>query len=413
MKIAVWHNLPSGGGKRALYDHVRGLVQRGHLLKAWCPSTADQSYLPLSELIPERVIDLVWQPRAEKAFPKRSLTLQHDLLTRVKALDEHCYRCAQEINEEGFDILFANSSLYQSVSSIGRYTNIPKVIYLQEPLRELHEASSHLPWMALPRPASPWSLSYLRSFLKDAVIVQNLRVIAREEFANAKAFDVILVNSFFSRESIRRAYGLDAKVCYLGIDANKFSIREGPKEQMVVGLGAFVENKNIELVIEAMARVSKPRLRLLWIGNSSFPPYLEKLRVLANSRGVDFESLVGIDDEELVSLLNKALMMVYGPRLEPFGFAPLEGNACGLPVVAVAEGGIRETVIDGINGLLVECDPDAMAGAIKRLIIDPQEARRLGKTGRKLVEDNWSCEAAVARLERRLKQVHDAVNQAL
>ena len=162
-----------------------------------------------------------------------------------------------------------------------------------------------------------------------------------------------------------------------------------------------------------MARVSKPRLRLLWIGNSSFPPYLEKLRVLANSRGVDFESLVGIDDEELVSLLNKALMMVYGPRLEPFGFAPLEGNACGLPVVAVAEGGIRETVIDGINGLLVECDPDAMAGAIKRLIIDPQEARRLGKTGRKLVEDNWSCEAAVARLERRLKQVYDAGNQAL
>jgi hypothetical protein len=30
MKIAVWYNLPSGGAKRALYYHVRGLVERGH-----------------------------------------------------------------------------------------------------------------------------------------------------------------------------------------------------------------------------------------------------------------------------------------------------------------------------------------------------------------------------------------------
>jgi len=35
MKIAVWHNLPSGGGKRALYHHVRGLVERGHRVESW------------------------------------------------------------------------------------------------------------------------------------------------------------------------------------------------------------------------------------------------------------------------------------------------------------------------------------------------------------------------------------------
>src|SRR6266446_7167318 len=46
VKIAVWHNLPSGGGKRALYYHVRGLVERGHTVESWCPPTADQSYLP-------------------------------------------------------------------------------------------------------------------------------------------------------------------------------------------------------------------------------------------------------------------------------------------------------------------------------------------------------------------------------
>ena len=58
MRIAVWHNLPSGGGKRALYYHVRGLVERGHSVEAWCPSTSDRNYLPLSELITEHVLPI-------------------------------------------------------------------------------------------------------------------------------------------------------------------------------------------------------------------------------------------------------------------------------------------------------------------------------------------------------------------
>ena len=58
MRIAVWHNLPSGGGKRALYDHVRGLVTRGHTVEAWCPPSANCEFLSLSSLIREHVVDL-------------------------------------------------------------------------------------------------------------------------------------------------------------------------------------------------------------------------------------------------------------------------------------------------------------------------------------------------------------------
>lgn len=54
MRIAVWHNLPSGGGKRALHDHLRGLIARGHSIEAWCPSTADRSFLPLAEFLSVR-----------------------------------------------------------------------------------------------------------------------------------------------------------------------------------------------------------------------------------------------------------------------------------------------------------------------------------------------------------------------
>jgi len=408
MKIAVWHNLPSGGGKRALYDHVRGLVRRGHTVESWCPPTADQSYLPLGDLIPEHVLPFDWKPRAEKKLPAKLATLPFDFLTRIDALDRHCRQCADEINRGRFDLLFANTSLYQAVSSIGRYVEMPKVVYLQEPVRELYEAMPDPLWQALPAAASYLSASYYRDFLKDLLKVQALRVLMREEVRNARSFDAVLVNSFYSRESILRAYGVDAKVCYLGVDADKFVALNLPRENYVVGLGAFVKLKNVEFAIRALAEVSEPRPRLVWIGNAADALYLEAMKQLASTLKVDFEPRVKIADDELVNLLNRALLMIYSSRLEPFGFAPLEANACGLPVLAVAEGGVRETVVDGVNGLLVENDPRAMAAAVMRLSADPAYARRLGQTARQHVVEKWSVEAAVERLERKLSETLEA-----
>ena len=96
--------------------------------------------------------------------------------------------------------------------------------------------------------------------------------------------------------------------------------------------------------------------------------------------------------------------MLYAPRLEPFGLAPLEANACGIPVLAVAEGGVRETVIDQVNGLLVDSHPAAMGAAIQRLRGDPAFARRLGDAGRAAVETKWGLEQAIDRLEQHLRR---------
>lgn len=403
MKIAVWHNLPSGGGKRALYYHVRGLLARGHTVESWCPPTADQSYLPLGELLAEHVRPFDWQPRAEQKLTAKLKTLRLDMLARVEALDRHCRLCADEINRGDFDLLFANSSLYQSVSSIGRYVRLPKVIYLGEPTREFFEAMPDPLWQAPPPAESYLSAGFLRDYLKDVYRTQSLRVMLREEVRNAKAFDAILVNSFYSRESILRAYGLDAKVCYLGVDAEKFVELNLPRENFVVGLGAFVRLKNVEFALRAVGSVARERRpRLVWIGNAADPSYLEAMKRLAAALEVDFQPLVKIDDGELVRVLNRAALMIYCSRLEPFGFAPLEANACGLPVLAVAEGGVRESIVDGQNGLLVDNDPREMARAITRLLDDPPYARRLGQNARRLAVERWSVEACVERIERKL-----------
>ena len=54
----------------------------------------------------------------------------------------------------------------------------------------------------------------MRWFVFDLIRTQQLRILARDERLNASAFDLILVNSYFSRESLLRVYGLDSTVCY-------------------------------------------------------------------------------------------------------------------------------------------------------------------------------------------------------
>ncbi|HZW79304.1 MAG TPA: glycosyltransferase family 4 protein, partial [Candidatus Deferrimicrobiaceae bacterium] len=178
------------------------------------------------------------------------------------------------------------------------------------------------------------------------------------------SFDQILVNSSFSRESVLRAFGVDSKVCYLGVDTERFTCQNKKRENFTVCVAALLPTKNIEFLIRSLATICAARRpKLVLISNMIDESYLDQVQDLAGKTGVDFELKHRIADAELIDLLNRARMMLYAPRLEPFGYAPVEANACGLPVVAVAEGGVRETIQDGINGLLVEHEPQCMAQA--------------------------------------------------
>jgi glycosyltransferase involved in cell wall biosynthesis len=396
MRIAIWHNLPSGGGKRALYDHVRGLAARGHHLEAWCPPTADRTFLPLSGLIQEHVVGLDWPAKFGRFDVNRSLA----------AMDAHCSACAEEIDRGEFDILFANSCQFFRATSIGRYVSLPSVLYQGEPFRWLYEALPRLRWLAPPvrKTGELFSPEGWKKLIIDKIRIRNWRIQAREEVDNAARFTRILVNSRFSRESILRAYGLDSTVCYLGIDTDQFVDLGREREDFVVGLGSFTPEKNLALIIEAIGLIAPPRPKLVWLGNISVQTYLNDMLALAKSRDVDFQPLLGVSDEALVDTLNRAGMMAYAPRLEPFGLAPLEAGACGVPVIAVAEGGVRESIEDEITGLHVESDAGAIAEAMARLRADPASAHQMGRRARLAVEQKWNLDRSTDRIENCLKR---------
>lgn len=395
MRIAIWHNLPSGGGKRALYDQVRGLVSKGHTVRAWTTPLASQNFLPLGELIEETVVP--YSPPEEGGSPLRRLSLTQ---RRIQAMHDHCRLVSAEIESWGPDVGLSHTTPGIHTPPIGRYTDLPTAIYLHEPTRALYEALPVFPWIA------PGRKLGAKERLVDWGRIRSMRLQVREEYDNALAFDRILVNSFFSRDSVLRCLGLEAHVCYLGVDFGLFEDRGLDREAFVLGLGSIHPRKNVIRAVEGVAAVPKGlRPPLVWVGDVATPEYGQEVRGLAESLEVDFRPLVGITDAQLVEVLNRATAMVYCSRLEPFGYAPIEANACGCPVVAVAEGGIRETVVDGINGLVVDGSAESIGEGLAKLLSDPKLAREIGSRAATEVRIRWAMEPAIERLEAHLRQI--------
>jgi glycosyltransferase involved in cell wall biosynthesis len=403
MRIAVWHNLPSGGGKRALYDQVSGLVERGHAVEVWCPPTADVDFLPLSRLAPEHIVPLD-RPRTRRRH-RLLPELLRDVHLDIEAMDHHCRQCVSQMRGRGFDVLFAGCCQFFRVTSIARYSPLPSLIYLGEPNRWLYEALPESPWAASTRPAGWWhSPTAVRDIVDNATYVRQLRVQVREEIANARSFDSILVNSRFSRESVLRAYGISARVAYLGVDLSHFPDLELPRESFLLTVGAAVPEKNVSFIVRALARRAGERVPLVWVANVASPEEIRSVRNVAAALGIELDIRVNVPHDELVRLMNTAACLVYAPRLEPFGLVPLEAAACRLPVVAVAEGGVRESVVAGVTGFLVD-DEGEFAAAVDRILADPALSYSLRQGAREFVEGKWSAGQALDRLEENVERV--------
>jgi glycosyltransferase involved in cell wall biosynthesis len=403
MRIAVWYNLGGGGAKRALHQHVEGLVGAGHEVEVWCPSTARRDFLPLSDLCPEHV-----DPVAESAF--RGTTSMRDVVTQglrpgagLAELDRHLDRVAAQVRDRGFDVLFANTCQYNAVPDLGQRTGIPALLYLQEPRRVAYEAHPVLPWVGLP--GFDEGRQSVRRRVKELSLLRVTRTLARAEIAAARRFARILVNSVFSRESVARAYGLDATVCYLGVDTERFTPAAGDGAGHLLGVGQVVPHKRLELVVEAIGLLAGERPPLVWVGDRSDETYAAEVSELARRRGVALDIRVSVPDDELLELTRSARAVVHAARLEPFGYTPIEAAASGVPAVVVAEGGMKETVLDGRTGWVAEPNAESLSDALASCLADPAEARRRGQLGRTTAEERWSLAGAVRRVEAHLAEL--------
>ncbi len=181
-----------------------------------------------------------------------------------------------------------------------------------------------------------------------------------------------------------------------------------PGMRRLVVVSRLVERKGVGSVISALAAVPKTELLVAGGPPARFlgaDPTAEGLRQLAEDAGVaDRVRLLGrVEREHLPALLRSAELAVCVPWYEPFGIVPLEAMACGVPVVASAVGGLTDTVVDCVTGLLVPPRrPEAVASAVRTLLADDAWRAAMGAAAVRRVRSRYSW----ARVAERLTDVY-------
>jgi glycosyltransferase involved in cell wall biosynthesis len=179
----------------------------------------------------------------------------------------------------------------------------------------------------------------------------------------AQRVDLYAANSETTRKRVKRYFGRDATVLYPPVETERFAPGDVGGDYVV--LSELMPHKRIDLAIEAFNELALP---LTVVGNG---PDARRLRRLAGAN-VRFTGRVG--DEEAARLLGSAKALVV-TATEEFGIAAVEAQAAGRPVIALREGGVRETVVEGETGVFFDRpEPAALVGAVRGfdpLAVDP------------------------------------------
>ncbi len=393
MRIAVYHNLPSGGGKRTLHEQVKRLARR-HQIDLFSPGSANQSFADVRAFVQHTVV-LPFAPGNLFSTPFGRLN-QGVRIVDLLRLRRVMRSLAEQINLGDYDVALVHPCMFTFSPTALRHLRVPSVYYRQDPVRWLHEPK-------VPRPYYRNGSVRQRLDRLDPLYRGYFRLLSHEDERSMWAATRVLTNSYFMRESLYRLYGLAPFVCYHGVDTQLFRPLDLARQPYVLSVGAIAPHKGYDFLIQSLACIpvaSRPSLILVGnVASVNEQRYLTQLAAQLEVE-VDFRQLVS--DDELVRFYNQALCTVYAPVLEPFGLAPLESMACGTPVVGVREGGVRETVVHGETGLLTDRDPQCFADAVASLLQDATRRERYGQQGRTYVESQWQWDRSVAELERHL-----------
>jgi glycosyltransferase involved in cell wall biosynthesis len=191
------------------------------------------------------------------------------------------------------------------------------------------------------------------------------------DHASAARPDVILANSAWIAERIRKAWRRESSVVHPPVDLDGFPFRPMKGEAYVIA-SRLVPYKRVELVAEAFRAM--PDRQLIVIGDG---PSMPRLRAAAgNSENIVIRGR--LPQAELVALLQSARAFVFAAE-EDFGIGMVEAQACGTPLIAFARGGAADIVQEDITGVLFrEQTTASIIDAIRRfeaLAIDPAACR--------------------------------------
>ena len=170
------------------------------------------------------------------------------------------------------------------------------------------------------------------------------------------------------------------EVSHPGIERPRLAVDlESPRPCRVTYVGRLEAYKRVDVFLRAAAQLVErfPDLEIIVIGHGRERPDLEtlahRLDLADRTRFTGF-----LEDAERDEILAGSLACVFPSEKEGWGLTVIEANALGTPVVASDAPGLRDSVRDGVTGILARPgDPEAFADGLARLLEDTPETRAM------------------------------------
>lgn len=361
MKIAVVDNLPVGGAKRVVFEQIKYLSQK-HTIDYY--SNEFINSFPFSQ-----VCGRIFQYRFNQIVKHgyfRFLT-ELDWLTRGA---KTYWEVASKINQSDAQLILVHPCSLTQAPMLIPWLTKPVVYFAEEWFRLEYEPS-----------LQPWS--EIRGYKKW---YERLRreIAARIDRVGVSRSSKIITTSEFNLKHIQNAYQKSAEVLPLGVDTAVFKPAASKEKKYFLFVGSRNHLDGYDLLQEARS-LAPANLVVKDVGCS----------------GNHF----ALDDQELAKMYQGAVATLCLAHQEPFGLVALESMACGTPVIAVNEGGYRETVVNNLTGVLIEREPEKLYLAMKLFSQDAKLRLNLGKNGHNRVQRLYTWESHGGKLEKLLEEI--------
>jgi glycosyltransferase involved in cell wall biosynthesis len=224
---------------------------------------------------------------------------------------------------------------------------------------------------------------------------------------SARQSSLVFTVSEFSRRELIARYNVQSDhvvTIHNGVDCERFKTEGHPDAVLkqyglecggyLLTVGRLEPRKNHVRLLQAYARLPRPRPKLLIIGQRDFGYERIMEMIEADHLNNEVVLLEDIDDNMLPAFYRNALLFVYPSLAEGFGMPPLEAMASGVPVITSGNTALREVGGDAVVFVDPE-DPESIAAAISTALSDPELRRDLVQRGlRRVREYNWADSAA-------------------
>jgi glycosyltransferase involved in cell wall biosynthesis len=193
--------------------------------------------------------------------------------------------------------------------------------------------------------------------------------------------DLILVPSRQSAETFLNAGVAEERLHYVarGVDPERYQPGQPPEVFRACFVGALIERKGVQVLLEAWHRLGLKRAELVLVGTL----HPEMKRHL-DEWGTSSVRVVGFTPN-VQEELRRSSVFVFPSECEGFAKSTLEAAACGLPLIATRESG--DAVVDGVTGMEIPAnDVAAVAAALEQAAGNQDELAAMGRRARQRIE---------------------------